>query len=173
MSEEQSTLKSRLVGAMVLIAIAVIVVPWLLDGAGVEHAFQPQIEMPARPKPPPSQLTPRQLAPRPSPAAPSPPTPAAEPAALPTPPEAPADPVFPLQSWVVQVASVASEPNAKALAEQLRAAGFPAFVQLHEQDGSSRYRVRIGPVVRREQAQAVLERLAATQGHKGVIYSYP
>lgn len=173
MSEKANSLKPRLVGALILIAVAVIAIPWLLDGAGVEHAFQPLKPVPERPLPPPNQLSEQPFAQPPQPQAPAS-VPAAQVSEAAPPAETgdAAGEDFPLGAWVVQVASVSREENANALAEELRGAGFPAFVQSWQEAERTHYRVRIGPVARREQAQAVLERLAATQGHKGVIYSY-
>lgn len=179
-------LKQRLVGAVMLVALAVIVIPWLLDGAGVEYGYRPRMDIPERP-PAPQSLLPEQPFARPLPQV-QPQTPTApasggaqterdtpaladDASAEAAPP--PDSDSQPLRAWVVQVASVRSEPNARRLAEKLRGAGFPAFVQIHSEAGERRYRVRVGPVVRRDQAQAVLERLAADHGQKGVVYQHP
>ncbi len=190
----ESGLKQRLVGAVMLVALAVIVIPWLLDGAGVEYGYRPRMDIPERPPAPRSLLPERPLA-RPAPQpqeAPASGGAQIERDAAPPAGDAPvaaaadseaeaeaaapalADPQpSPLRAWVVQVASVRSEPNARRLAEELRGAGFPAFVQTYGEAGERRYRVRVGPVARRDQAQAVLERLAADHGQKGVVYNHP
>lgn len=185
-------LKQRLIGAVVLVALAVIFLPMLLSGP-VERtrvdipmeippqpAIQPAPELPAPggiQQPPPA----RELAEAPEPVlapAPEPDTEQVEPA----PPEPPDVPVAPEQAaepppepaerapaavaqpaepseppaggptWVVQVGGFRNRDNALRLRERLRGADFPAFVDRTEWQGGPLYRVRIGPVLTREEA---------------------
>ena len=51
-------LKQRLVGAAVLVALAVIFLPMLLDGSGARERLDEEIAIPEKPEPPESQLEP-------------------------------------------------------------------------------------------------------------------
>ena len=48
-------------------------------------------------------------------------------------------------AWVVQLGSFSSEENAKGLNEKLRKAGYPAFVEPLKRESGMAYRVRVGP----------------------------
>ena len=71
-------------------------------------------------------------------------------------------------AWAVQVGAFSQESNAKQLGEQLKSAGFPAFV---ERRGDS-YAVRIGPYVRRTDAEAQRQKLKSGQKLDGLIVSH-
>ena len=63
-------------------------------------------------------------------------------------------------AWVVQLGSFSSEANANALNKKLRDAGYPSFVEpLRQQSGSMAYRVRVGPELLRSDAQALKGKL--------------
>lgn len=85
--------------------------------------------------------------------------PAPDTAVAPTPdaPEAPAEPTGPAQVWVQVTASQSAE-YAQALADQLRATGFPARVLQPRSEGDP-FRVVVGPYPSREEAEAVGRRL--------------
>ena len=56
------------------------------------------------------------------------------------------------QAWAVQVGSFASQENAERLAERLRGKSYKAFVMRNVIDGRVRFRVRVGPVSQRNEA---------------------
>ena len=66
----------------------------------------------------------------------------------------------PGQVWAVQVASYAREADAQALAGKLRATGYIVNVVAGEVAGQNRYRVEIGPLANRSDAQAIQKELA-------------
>jgi len=62
--------------------------------------------------------------------------------------------------WAVQVAAFAVDENARKLREELRAAGFEAFISVHRSDAGIRSRVAVGPIAERADAEALRERIA-------------
>jgi len=62
--------------------------------------------------------------------------------------------------WAVQVAAFAVDENARNLREELRAAGFEAFISTHRSDAGIRSRVAVGPIAERTDAEALRDRIA-------------
>jgi DedD protein len=180
----EQRVKERLTGAIVLVAIVVIVVPELLTGPrrspapeaatrsvtlelGEEAHRAPQV---------PAAVATAAASANPAPAASSAPPPAADappvadtpPAPAPAPPEAAAT----AGGWVVQLGSFASRDNAQRLVQELRHKGYTAFAS--EFHGSARvlYRVRVGPEQDRAHAEVVAARLAR-EGHPGKVTAQP
>lgn len=56
-------------------------------------------------------------------------------------------------AWVIQVGSFSNEVNAEQFSEQLREAGFPAFVQSGTKNSKAIFRVRIGPELDKQRAR--------------------
>lgn len=75
--------------------------------------------------------------------------------------------------WVVQLGSFAQEDNARELDKRLREAGFASFVEQVSQSGKTVYRVRIGPEVKRSEAEKSLGRIEDQFELKGIVVSYP
>lgn len=181
-------LKNRLVGVGVLMAIAVVVLPLLFDGANQQAlladtrmppapevpepasllaeppAQLPEAEeeitrdhVPAEPEPPAPVVAPVAVAPS-VPAAAAPVAPAATPAAAPPGVQA-ADPRLATlaEAWDVQVAAVSAADGADRLRAKLQQSGYKA--RIVQRDG--RYKVVVGPVLRREDAEALRGKLAA------------
>lgn len=199
-------LKQRLIGAVVLVALAVIFLPMLLSGP-VERtrvdipmeippqpAVQPAPELPAAgsiQQPPPArklaQAPEPVLAPAPEAApepaeAPPPEVPVAPEQAVEPPPEPaaqapaavaqsvqPSEPPAGGPSWVVQVGGFRNQDNALRLRERLRGADFPAFVDRTEWQGGPLYRVRIGPVLTREEAAELASAVQERYQMEGLI----
>lgn len=174
-------MKQRLVGAAVLIALAVIFLPVVLDGSGYH----------ARPEAP-AEVPPEPAFHRPLPSRPqdgagqgvSPParggSRAGEVRPLPGqggeagPPqtrEGAAEPVA--TGWVVQVGSFSHRDNAVAERERLRAAGFPAFLERTEAEGRVLHRVKVGPELDRRAAERLKERLEETMERSGILVQHP
>lgn len=191
------TLKNRLVGAGVLLALAVILLPLLLDGANRE-ALMGEMRMPPPPEVPQAQqllqgepsglpamreevaqahapaepeVAPTVESPSAAEAQPStesqpstetqPPNDAPESgaSAAPASPPAVADKRLGnlAEAWDVQVAAGSSPEGAARLLSRLEAAGYKARVR-HE---GGIHRVVVGPLLRREDAQALRTALAA------------
>jgi DedD protein len=198
----EESLKQRLVGAAVLVGLAVIFVPMLIDDR-VEQ--QPRIEETNIPPPPTPEageftsrivpLEPVQPVTPPPPAdtstaEPPPPMPAtpAEPApskAVPDVPSVPTDgsevgvPTTPkpvaagVQAWVVQLGSFASEKNARDLEARLQKEGYAAFVEKLDAADGPKFRVRVGPELDRNEAAQTQQKLDKEQNIKGIVVRYP
>jgi DedD protein len=78
-----------------------------------------------------------------------------------------------VSAWVVQVASLGSPEAARGLQNELRAKGYPAFVEQAEVGGRRYYRVRVGPEVERARADSLAKRLAGETGSQPLVQRYP
>lgn len=171
------TLKTRLVGAVVLLGLAVIVLPLMLDGAN-EKALLADTRMPPAPDVPDAGV----LLAEPPPQLPSaqaevaqehqPADPESGSAPGIVPPvvldEVQADAVFPpvsepdprlqalANAWDVQVAAVLTVSNAERLREKLVSAGYRVRVR----KVGNLHKVLVGPELRREDIEQVRDRLA-------------
>lgn len=135
----------------------------LLGGTTEVAAWQPE----ATPRDPDATLAPVVAEPPPLPdvaaAGPPPPTPVVEQpvepraqAAFPTPPPVPASPPG---RFAVQVGAFGEAKSAEGLAATLRAKGYPVYVSPGVAAGEPRWRVRVGPLPVREQAEAQAAKL--------------
>ncbi|WP_017942109.1 MULTISPECIES: SPOR domain-containing protein [unclassified Thioalkalivibrio] len=188
-------IRFRLVGAVILIVLAVIFLPWLFDGAGYE--YMSGIDDPVPPAPtfaepdialPSERPSPRRDA---GPAAPAPErdAPVAElrslengegVAAAGAEPERTEPPVRaverdePVQAgWAIQVGSFRDEDNARDQSARLRDAGWPAFIDDSTADGRPIYRVKVGPLAQREEAVKLGERLQDELELSGIVVAHP
>lgn len=78
-----------------------------------------------------------------------------------------------LTAWVVQLGSFTSKVNADKLNLTLRKSGFPAFVEPLQESGKTVYRVRVGPELLRSDADALLKKIKASAKLDGIVLSYP
>lgn len=178
---------------MVLVAIAVIGLPLLLDGSGSASRFRHVEQL--REEPPriivPSSVSPADADPSDG----SPGRPSLEPPVDPALPsgvrrgesaalesdDIASDEIDPLTAWVVQAGSFGDQENAIALRERLRAAGFPSFVsEAGAAAGAPRganvppvFRVQVGPMVNRERAVELRERVSTLLGGAPIVVAYP
>lgn len=202
-------LKQRLIGAAVLIALAVIFVPMLLDGAGRQEQLKLRMEIPPEPEfsfkyhepPPPRTLSPAPESPEaarvatPGPATAtsvrttsSPETEAVPKSRVSPPPVAPTKsrpvaeaPAARTRStasvsksgWVVQMGSFSREANARSLMADLRKAGYAVLIERRGSQQRPSYRVKVGPVTTRDQANALKASLKKTSGIDGIVMSFP
>ena len=176
---DEHTFKQRIVGAIVLVALAVIFIPMLLPGSrdiGFSDNGSPIPPKPAelenlkvleleKPQPAPK---PREIVRTPidehSPAAPPEDVeaPATDKTPLPEetlPPKTTSEAAQPAdttpKAWAVQVGSFTQPDNAMRLRDQLRSKGYKAFVERITSADKTFYRVRVGPEVSREKAMAL------------------
>ena len=161
---------------VVLIALAVIFVPILLDGSGTPEQLDLEIAIPERDEVPTSQFDeapePPELQSGDAPDQSATPTNDAPTTTLTS--ETPGDGEEAIVSgWVVQVGSFTEDTNARVLRDRLREQGFAAFVEQTESDGDSLWRVRVGPVASKSEAQTLGERLQALRGQSVLVMSYP
>ena len=200
----ETELKQRLIGAAVLVILAVIFIPMLLDTSVDEKQVMSGTNIPPQPTdmpaPPPaedfsSRIVPLEQTPDDAPATgtvetpepePSGPAPAAE-GPPPSDSAATAEEIHApvvenedntgsvgVTAWVVQLGSFSSAENAEALNQKLRQAGFKAFVEPLKQNNGTVYRVRIGPELKRSDAEAINASLKQDlQLEEGIIVHYP
>ena len=194
--------RERLVGALVLVAIVVLVVPAVLTGRGSGPDDAPvQPRQPSRREVLPAaegapaieddRLVPEAVTDEPvtkarvRPAVPA----ATEPAswtaatAAPTKPAAMAAPTAPAptpapvenaqsSAWAVQLGAFSNRAKAEQLVEQLRKRQYPAFLLEYRAGGQVLYRVRVGPEQDRSRAQEIAARLAK-DGFEPVVARHP
>ena len=169
-------LKKRLIGAAVLASLAVIFVPMLFE----EPPSQPPPLPPLPSKPPArdfaSQML-REEVPAVTPLAPRTSTAESDTGgagdAEPATPAA-SKPRTGLISWVVQVGSFSSRENAQKLVAKLRDAKMPTpDPELVDLRGKRYYRVKVGPVVERAEADGMLDRVNEITGVKARVQQYP
>jgi len=71
------------------------------------------------------------------------------------------------------VASLRDRARASALVQELRAKGFPAYMEEAEVKQKLWHRVRIGPEAERKQIESIAASLQAKTGMKGQVQRYP
>jgi len=189
-------IRERLVGALVLVALVVLVIPALLrgpraprepaaeeagtgsveivlDGAG--EALQAERLVPepepthGKPGAPAAVLPQAAMPPAAAPVASPGPgaAPDASPAALPV-----ASTSVPQPAWAVQLGAFSTRSKADRLVAKLRARGYSAFVLEYRADGQLLHRVRVGPEQDRARAAAIAERLR-NDGFQPVVAPHP
>ena len=154
-------LKQRMVGTAVLVGLAVIFVPMVLDGP-VDRPDAPQSVGVPLALPEADETVPADDG---------------EPIAAPTEsvdePEATAQAPAPAAGYAIQLGSFSDAENAAALAAEVGRAGFVAFVQRVQVENGTMYRVRVGPVPDRAEADALAARVGRETGERGVVVPHP
>lgn len=202
-------LKQRVVGAAVLVALAVVFIPIFLDDgappppvpdavsippepsgfesrvvpldeareAAIEAGIDADLAPPAVPPQEPPAVPPAPMeesqpettaAPALPPAAPAAPEPRPEARS----PDAADTPRAEVVAWTVQLGSFANDENAKRLIEKLRAADYPAYLERRTDNGETAFKVRVGPEVRREDAESLRATLHKEFGLEGMLLRY-
>ena len=157
-----NTLKQRLVGAAVLVALGVIFIPALLDGSGYRTRQARTVEIPPKPEfPPVSQVSVRPIA-----------TPIDK-KKLQVEEKKLQEPDRLIQSWALQVGTFSQHDNAIAFRDRLRKSGYPAYVETGKTDGKTSYRVRIGPELDRARLDKLKTSLKKEQKIDGYIVRHP
>lgn len=194
--DRRQRLFHRLVGALVLTALAIIVLPMILDfradydtaitrsniperPAGLRMEEIP-LQAPVRPTPAPAASTPASASAPASPPAEAvneaapPATPAAVAEAPRQPPPVAAAPAVPsaAKGWVVRVGSFSSAENAQGLRDQLRAKGYAAFVDQAAIDGKTMWRVHVGPEAQRERGDALRDRIERDMKLNAIVVAH-
>ncbi|MDP6968702.1 MAG: SPOR domain-containing protein [Gammaproteobacteria bacterium] len=165
-------MRHRIIGSLVWLSVAVIVLPFVLDGDGLKDLTQAAapVKMPVPLDIQPIEIEPVDPA---QPIALAPVAKVAEPQkAQQASNTAPQKPTLDTQglpsSWVVQLASFKSKGNADALRKKLIKDKYAAYMQQH----NSNYRVLVGPVNTRTEADKLKSKLK--QGYKlsGIVVAY-
>ncbi len=165
-------LKQRVVGATILSALAVIFVPMIFDDSG-SNPGAPDFAIPEIPAelekaaPEPARhLSDAELA--------APPALASDPVPDESTPANPGNEKQPsLRSWIIQVGSFTKTENADSLRDQLRQAGYPAYVETGSSQGTTKFRVRVGPELDRERAVSQRDAIALKIKVKGIVLPIP
>ncbi len=156
-------LKNRLVGAVVLVALAVVFLPeWLRP---VAQPPAPAVDL-TLPPPPAQTYQPKSSAFEPS----------GEQAGLAEPPpQVPVQDAPPasLRGWVVQVGSFSNQANAYRLSDQLRQGGYAAFVEAVTVNDRTLHRVRVGPELSKSAAENQRQAIASAFQIEGRLMAYP
>jgi DedD protein len=174
---DRTQLKQRIVGAIVLVALGVIFIPIILEREepGISGSNIPVMpkqleqlserELPPPPEQPEKPATTRQLVDEQTPAdkADKTPTVASKEPSQSTPEKVTATSdktsKTPARAWVVQVASFSDRNKALALRDRLRKSKYIAFVESLSTTNSTLYRVRVGPVVKRSEAEVLQKKI--------------
>ena len=91
---------------------------------------------------------------------------------IPEPPKV--EPLKKIEGWVVQVGSFSDQKNADSLASRLKKANFTAFVEKIDGAKGIAYRVRVGPELSKEKADAINEKIRTTQKiPNAIVVKYP
>jgi DedD protein len=177
----EERLKQRMLGGAVLVALVVIFVPMLIEEP-VEQNDQSTHSIPIQPQSSQNQPVasaisekPKQktIVKAPSTQAETPPVAKPEPVAKTKPvaskknvkknqPKKPVTVDKPRPSpsaWMIQVASLTNEKNAKKLVQRLRKAELPAQMMSVKLNGKRHYRVRVGPEVDHRLAEKMLAKI--------------
>lgn len=194
MAATDNKLKQRIVGALVLIALAVVFLPMLLKNEEptrevvVDTPDMPTITAPpqfavdevAIPEPvvdpaaeewgeiiEPEALEPTPVAPKVEIASSAPVTPVTAKPAVQTAPPGIDKNSLPV-SWSIQLANLTNKANAEALRDTYRKKQYNAYVR--SADGT--HRVLIGPLVKQAEAQALCKNLKSREGQECFIVRY-
>ena len=192
----EAPLRYRMVGAIVLILAAVLLLPWMFDGAGyevmqgLEEPIPPRPEFavpqtPSAPARPPMQQRAEHdgdaAEPQRSEPAPTTQRPAGAESAAPAGPagqdaarsSATSEPSPDAVGWAVQVGSFGREANAREEAQRLREAGFPAFVERASANGRGVWRVKVGPRAQRDAALRLRDEIQRRMEISGIVIAHP
>ena len=172
-------LKERLIGAVVLVILGVIIIPFFLKGSSPDSGVTQSVTLPPSDATSAPQQYTMTLTPGPgtvvaaTPATQAP-VPAAAPAAPAVKPVVHAiarqpEAAAPQGKWVVQAGSYGSEANAAKVAHTLTQHGYHASVSRFTKGGRTFYRVRVGPYADRSAAEKAAQAVARTYGGKAEV----
>lgn len=197
----ESVTKQRIVGGLVLVALALIIIPLVIDFSQKTTEKALEVTVPKAPDEmkmtvlpldewsqkidpavnPQAEVVTPTLTPRPKPpeaAVTMPPTvtqdkPAAT-AAIPAEKAVEKQPgTTSADQWMVQAGSFTAEDKAKAFSDRLKGMGYPAFYQKgSDGSGAAVFRVRVGPVADRAGAESLLQRLKRDAKVDGLVMHY-
>jgi len=78
-----------------------------------------------------------------------------------------------VKAWAIQVGSFSDKSNAFKLRNKLRKSKFTAFVESVKTKKGQVYRVRVGPEIKRTEAEKVQKKLVARLKIKGLVVAHP
>lgn len=174
-----SALKQRLIGATVLVALGVIFLPMLLERGSEDSRLSVRMEIP--PKPDLSDNDTLDDPPEVKPIKPMPPIEETLATAGPEPVKAVdsgqkksakktvKEAVAAADNWIVQVGSFSREANAQVLRDKLKSSGYAAYLESAKSGVGPVYRVRIGPVKSRAEAEELVGKLSKQGGYRAIV----
>jgi len=169
-------LKERVIGAIVLVVVAVMIVPVFLDGTANDAEIVSEVmTLPGQNDQQRMTQTVVLNRDRAEPVPTSAPVSAAKEAVTPPVSAAKERPVAIESStgmWAVQLGSFQNQQNAERLAADLRKQGFAAFLSQLDTGSGALHRVRIGPQKDRDGAESVAAKLSKS-GHSGQVVPHP
>lgn len=185
----EEALKQRLVGASVLVVLAVIFLPLLFDGSGMAKPTAPlSLDLPEasaentvtitlKPK---GAIKPKVLVAKSEAASLTKPQSNPQPKAVVTPQVVakPQSKKTAVQTggkaqWVIQLGSFGQRSNAQALRDKLINRGYNSFIESSGQGSAQVYRVRVGPESSRERAETIRIKLKDREKRNGLVMAYP
>lgn len=148
-------LRKRLIGAIVLAAFLVILVPEWLDGSGHKSRYSNDVSIPDKPefKPIEKYMQSRE---------------SFETVNKLIKPEESS-----IHAWALQVGSFSEEKNAEAMRDKLRAKGYASYVDILKKPDRSTYRVRIGPELDQQRLEKLKEDILKKEKIKGMVVKHP
>lgn len=187
--------KHRILGAVIIVVLAVIFVPMVLRGRSAAPVIDNPDTTPAGANSAENRVVVTDVPPpgvpaKPAASEPPAPTPASEPmktvtvdvtpaaveakpVAAPKPAAEPKAAPAPSSGWVVQVGTFANAANASRLEQKLRAGGQPVRADHIQIETGKAVRLRVGPFHDRAAAVKAQERIQKDLGVKGVVLAYP
>lgn len=183
--------KERVIGAVVLVVLGIIIIPWVLEGPAPDRSVTKDVPLPAAGTTSAPAEYRMPLAQQADTPATSPASPATAPAgnntapasqASRTPPPAPSPqhtrPIArqseapagaPTGKWMVQAGSYSSEHNAIKLQRALEKHGYPVVVSRYSMGKRTYYRVRVGPYQDPAEAHKVIPDINRIYGGKAKV----
>lgn len=162
----EAALQQRVVGAIVLVTLGIIFIPALLDGSGYKSRQVQEIEIKQKPVFPP--LSQKIVKPIPTPLQQN---------KIQQEKIQQADPKQahkkPVKTFALQVGTFASNENAEKMRNEMRKAGYIAFVQKSSAKGKTSYKVRIGPELERSVLEKIKNKLKKSKKVDAYIVNHP
>ncbi len=176
-------LKHRLTGAIILVSVAVIFIPVILEGpdnewAPLSHSIPeaPQMDFKAHldvPAPIPAPVKPTAVQKPAEPEKTAVPVPESKPDPEPEPAKQAQPATEGLSGWYVQVGSFSQELNASGLGKRLELPGYETRLQKTTTKTGYAWRVMVGPAKTRGAAEKLRDRLAKDHQLKGIVINNP
>lgn len=183
-----SPLQNRIVGSIILLALAVIILPELLDGKPVEdrEAFvamplQPEVEVERQPV---AEIPAQNAAdgdaedefaatPEVETVEIESQTPKLNPESkVQAQPVAPTDADLKAPNWVIQLAVLGNEDSATRTVELLRERGYPAYIEPYQSNGRAMHKILVGPALVKAELEGQLGELRELTNLSGKVIRY-
>ena len=148
-------LRKRLIGAIVLAAFLVILVPEWLDGAGHKSRYSDEVRIPEKPefKPIENYMQPKDSAE--------------------TINKLIKSEESSVHAWALQIGSYSQESNAEAMRDKLRSRDYAAYVDVLKRPDKTTYRVRIGPELDQKRLEQLKKDILKKEKIKGIVVRHP